>query len=131
MKTLTKSLLNDWSKSESVIERLTAALVAHGLDASYFSDLANYGASGGFPAITYYSDTCAFYEANKSDIWELLNEQADEMGYSNPVELINTFGGCKDVGSDVQFENLLTWFAAEECARYVTDNFKLSKALAA
>ena len=80
-------------------------------------DLARSGADAGFPGITYYRDTVALYEAHESEIWDALAEDADDMGYPNPLALIATFGGAGNVGSDDQLRNLLCWYMAERVAR--------------
>lgn len=38
------------------------------------------------------------------------------------VAMILNFGGWKNVGDLDQLKNLMSWFAAEECARELTDN---------
>ncbi len=125
MKTLTKKLINSFENSDNVIERLLFALIKHGVPVEDFINIANHGAQGGYPAISYYSDTCAFYNANKDDIWELATDQADEFGNDNAMQMIGQFAGAKNVGSCDQFENLMCWYAAEEASRYATENYKI------
>lgn len=84
-------------------------------------DIANHGADSGFPGITYYSDTVALYDKFEDEIWEALNEDAEDLGNSNPIELIATFNGAKNVSDATTFKNLLTWYMAERIAREYTD----------
>lgn len=84
-------------------------------------DLAEYGAAGGFPGLTYYSDTCALYEVYEDEIWESLWEQAEGFGHAHPLELIASFGDAKGVATDTQFKNLLVWYLAEETARQLVE----------
>lgn len=84
--------------------------------ADYLPDIARYGCAGGFPGLTYYSDTVALFDKFRDDIFEILGEMADEMGQNIP-ELIASFNGAADVGNFAQFANLCVWAAAEEVAR--------------
>lgn len=128
MKTLSTETLENFKNSESVIERLTFAVIEQGLEVESFEDVVNHGINGGFSGFIYYSDTTAFYNRHKDDIWELAIDQADEMGNSNVFEMIAGFGGAKSVGSADQFENLMAWYAAEEVCRHVVDNFETEEA---
>lgn len=114
-----------FENSDNVTERLVFAVnqqMSNSL-CDYASDISNYGIQGGFSGFTYYADTCAFYQANKEDIWELATDQADE-NYgkdSNVFTMLANFGGAKNVSSAMTFENLMAWYAAEEAARYVSE----------
>lgn len=85
------------------------------LDSEQIGDLIEYGAAGGFPGLTYYSDTGKLYEEHKDEIWDALFEDAENQGLSIPA-LVGTFGGAENVGSHAQFENLLVWYMAERTA---------------
>lgn len=88
---------------------------------SELSDIATHGADAGWAGLTYYSDTCKLYNRFQSEIWEMLLEDAESMG-QNVFEMMAGFGGAKDVGSCQQFENLMTWYAAERVARELSGN---------
>jgi hypothetical protein len=88
-------------------------------DKQTLRDLAEYGVQGGFPGLTYYSDTTKLYEKFKDEIWESLIDEAEEYGYKNVYEFIATFNGA-DVGNCTQHENLLVWYMAEKVARELT-----------
>lgn len=90
------------------------------LDADQIKDVAEHGADAGWPGFTYYSDTCAFYEAHKEAIWDMLSNDADDQGTSI-MALIASFGGARDVGSADQLENLLAWYALENVCRAEQD----------
>jgi hypothetical protein len=83
-------------------------------------DLATYGASGGFPGLTYYTDTVALHDRHEDEIWDALYEDAESFGQTIP-ELIASFGSAKDVGTLTQLKNLLVWYMAERVARSVAD----------
>jgi hypothetical protein len=84
-------------------------------------DLATYGASGGFPGLTYYTDTVTLHDRHEDEIWDALNDDVENGGYGNILELLATFNGAKDVGSMTQLKNLLTWYMAERVARDTAD----------
>lgn len=87
----------------------------------YARDIAEHGADCGFPYITYTSDTVKIYDRYESDIYEMLNEDADGMGYDSPEALIATFRR-KDMLSDPDSrKNLLVWYACERVARELTE----------
>ena len=88
-------------------------------DASQLEDIASHGANAGWAGLTYYTDTCKLYNHFKDEVWEMLLEDAEGMG-ENVFQMMAGFGGAKDVGSCQQFENLMTWYAAERVAREVT-----------
>jgi len=103
-------------------------------DADYdpLSDVANNGIDGGFPGFTYYSDTCSFFEDNKSDILDLVKGMAEDFD-QDPIGFVAAFNCLTDdretreeIGrciygtpndSDYIVPNALAWFAAEEVAR--------------
>lgn len=41
-------------------------------DKGTLKDMAQFGCSGGFPGLTWYTDTCHLYERFKDEIWEWL-----------------------------------------------------------
>lgn len=89
--------------------------------ADYLPDIARHGCAGGFPGLTYYSDTVALFDKFRDDIFEILGEMADSMGQIIP-ELIASFNGAADVGNFDQFANLCVWATVEEIARQETEN---------
>lgn len=76
--------------------------------------------SGVVSNLIYYSDTVKFHDEHHDDIWDLLEEQSKEFGYDSVLEFIGTFQGSKNVGSEDQFKNLLSWYAFEETARQLS-----------
>jgi hypothetical protein len=82
-------------------------------------DLAKHGAEGGFPGITYYTDTVAMYEAHTDEIWDALYE--DSEGTGGIPAFIAGLGGAEHVGSQTQFANLLVWYMAERVAGETTN----------
>lgn len=107
------------AKEEDVRDRLLKAVRKHsGMEDDTLLSVASHSADAGWPGFTYYKDTVEFYDKHEEDIWELLTQTAEEMGNENPLELIASFGGAKQVSDLDTFKNLLSWFALEESSRW-------------
>lgn len=101
-------------------------------------DIARYGIDGGFVGFTYFTDTIAFFKANRSAILSALAELASDLGESVEDLVVNFRCLGEDYRDEVrtvlygldaddrqhtaQVENALAWFAAEEVARWVVDH---------
>ena len=111
--------------------KLTAAVLAS-VDAESLPDVVNHGASGGYGGFIYYSDTLAFFDANRADIMELAKELAADLGEGCALSLVASFQCLKDdklTPTDIceaihgetdntqAVKNALAWFALEEVAR--------------
>ena len=98
-------------------------------------DIANYGIDGGFTGFIYYTDTIKFYERNKGVIYDLLLDQAYEIG-ETVIDMMAGFNSLKGVSQDeildfftlgkeaseyTTIANALAWFAGEEIARRYAD----------
>ena len=82
-------------------------------------DIANHGANAGYPHITYTSDCVEIYDQFESDIYDALNEDADEFGYDNVEALIATFARSDMLSWPEGRKNLLVWYMCErEAWRY-------------
>ncbi len=93
-------------------------------------DVAQYGADSGFGQFVYYSDTCQFFDNNRSAILQSVSDLAGELGES-PSTMVQNFGCLNgdynrevdqvlmgiECDEDVQVKNALAWFALEETAR--------------
>lgn len=96
-------------------------------------DIAWHGMNGGFTGFIYYSDTVAFFKANRADITQAAKDMARDLG-ENVMDMIAGFrcltdddetresiGRCvyggKLTDDDDTVANALAWFAAEEVAR--------------
>lgn len=80
-------------------------------------DIARHGADAGYPHITYTRDTVEIFEAFEDEIWEMANQDADDMGCKNVAEMIAGFGRADMLGTFDQFKNLMVWYACEKLAR--------------
>jgi hypothetical protein len=90
--------------------------ILNNLEEGQIADVILEGCQSGIVSeLIYYSDTCAFYEKYKEEIWDRLSDMADDMGEPSILHLIVTFNGSKEVGSETQLHNLLAWWAAKKC----------------
>ena len=104
-------------------DKLLQAVLRHsGMKRSELADVCRGGADAGFPGFTYTYDAVRFYNRHEGEIYELLQETADDMGSKNIEELITGFK-CSDMCDTADGrKNLLAWFALEEMARYAHPN---------
>ena len=90
------------------------------LDESTIADVVLNGCQGGtIGELIYYADTNAFYEKYQEEIWQMLWDSYSDCGSDSILHFIETFNGSSDVASDLQFRNLLAWYAAEEVCRQI------------
>lgn len=78
------------------------------------SDVSNHGAGGGFNGFIYYTETSKFYDENEEIIWQALEQDVEDFGHKNVLEMISTFN--TDVTDISTFKNLLAWYALEKVA---------------
>lgn len=77
--------------------------------------LAEHGASGGIPRLTYYAETSKLYDIFKDDIWGMIED--DLYGSDKtPLQYIAELNGGEQVTDDTTMRNLLVWYAFEICA---------------
>ena len=74
------------------------------------SDIAKHGCAGGVAGITYYAETTAFHDHHQEEIWQLVQDQADEAGLKKGEFLQHV---TKDPASLTQLVNDLVWWAVE------------------
>lgn len=81
-------------------------------------DIAQYGCSSGFSGLSYYAETMKIYRTYKEEIWEILQESAQESGYSDVIQMVADIANHRQVRLDEPylFENYLVWFAVETIA---------------
>jgi hypothetical protein len=85
------------------------------------SDIATHGCSGGVSGLTYYTETIAFYDKHKKEIWDMLYDMSEDQGFSIPF-LISDFNGARNVSDEDTFKNLLVWWAVETKAREIEND---------
>jgi|TARA_R110000751_G_scaffold77454_1_gene156207 hypothetical protein len=75
-------------------------------------DIATHGCSGAVTGIIYYWETTKFHAEHEEEIWDLLDEYAQDAG-EKLMDYIAAISIMKDVGSHAQFVNALVWWAVE------------------
>jgi hypothetical protein len=86
-------------------------------DYNPLEDVTNHGADAGFSGFIYTTETVEFYDKHEQAIYDLLNEESEDMGYSNPEEMVSQFARSDMLDSPDGRKNLLAWFALETVAR--------------
>jgi len=89
-------------------------------------DILNYGCvSGCVSDLIYYKQTTVFYQEYKEEIFDLANDQAQDIGYESASDLFKHLNGANQLGSVDQEENLRAWFGFEEMLRIVAYDLEL------
>lgn len=87
--------LKELVKNSPASEKLTRAVIRQlgGWETAKESmlDIARHGINGGFCGFVYYSDTVSFFKRHRSDIAELAENQARDLG-ENVAEMVAGFG---------------------------------------
>jgi hypothetical protein len=97
--------------------------ILNNLEEGQIADVILEGCKSGIVSeLIYYTDSCAFYEKFKNEIWDRLWDSYQDM-YANVgdniLHFIGGFNGAADVGSHDQFRNLLAWWACEDVCREI------------
>jgi len=85
------------------------------------SDIANHGADCGFPCITYTTDCVDLYNEFEDEIYDALNDDAENMGYGNIEEMVSKFSRSDMLSTPEQRKNLLLWYMVERRAHEIED----------
>jgi hypothetical protein len=99
--------IQEWYKMPSIKECLAEY---EKQDIGLISDIAKHGCSGGVSGIIYYDETTAFHDQHEEEIWQLIDDQADDNGLKNGEFLQHV---TSDPGSLKIFKNDLVWWAVE------------------
>ena len=84
-------------------------------------DIATHGCSGGVSGLTYYTETIAFYDKHKKEIWDMLYDLSEDQGFSIPF-LMSDFDGARNVSDHDTFKNFLVWWAVTQKAREIEND---------
>lgn len=121
-----KKLLKEYSENTDLKGAVADWLLGYNKDEyeTVLKDLSYGGCSSGMvSSLIYYSETTRFYGTYKEEIWELAEEQAQELGHKNALEMISNFNGYRDGAT--QFENIMAWYSFEETARSVANELEI------
>jgi hypothetical protein len=104
------------------MDQLVAAIQEHaGLTLSDIEQAGRHGADAGWSGFTYTSDGADFTRANRSLVWELLSEEADDFGAPSVAAHVAGFNRADMTESAEGFDCLLSWWALETAGRYLAD----------
>ena len=90
-------------------------------DRFLIKDIATHGCSGGVSGLTYYTETIAFYDKHKKEIWDMLYDLSEDTGFSVPY-LMSDFDGARNVSDHDTFKNFLVWWAVTQKAREIEND---------
>ena len=91
-------------------EWLLAKEKEEGAGSTLIKDIAHHGCQGGVPGIIYYNETVAFHADHEEEIWDMLEDYAEQEG----LKLVDKMAQvCKSAGSLRQLKNYLVWWAVE------------------
>lgn len=122
--------------AQSQHKNLFRAVLRQGdFDFETLQQISNHGIDGGFSGFIYWNETIPFYNRNKRAILALAYEMINECGIDGIGQFLAGFGCLKGYSAsdceqalmsnndDTQvIKNALTWFAAEEAARFIVDS---------
>ena len=83
------------------------------LSPKQIADMATYGVDAGWAGLAQYADLGKLYHRFQEEIWEALVEDAEALGYDNPLAMITTTFDkevLNDIRSAEQFQNQLFWY---------------------
>lgn len=76
--------------------------------------IANHGADCGWAGLTYTADAAELFDDYADELWDTIQENAQDFGYKNPLEFIASWNRANMAeGNFASFKNLLVWYAAE------------------
>lgn len=103
-------------------EQLISAIRGHsGLSTRDIEQAAEHGADAGWAGFTYTADGADFTRANRELVWEMLAEEAEEMGAENIAAYVASFNRSDMADTADGFDCLLAWWALETAGRYLAD----------
>lgn len=82
-------------------------------------EAAEHGADAGWPGFTYTADGAEFTRKNAELIYNLLGEEADDLGYPNVAAFVASFNRADMADTRDGFDCLLSWWALEAAGRYL------------
>ena len=99
-------------------EWLLAKEKEEGAGSTLIKDIAHHGCQGGVPGLIYYNETVAFYASHEEEIFEQLEDYAEQEGIKLGEKVQQV---ARDAGSLRQFKTRLGWWAVEVRAQQLLD----------
>ena len=108
---------------DSRMDTLVGAIQAHSsLTLADIRQAGEHGADAGWGGFTYTSDGADFTRANRSLVWDLLGDEAEEFGFENVAAFVASFTRADMADTEDGFDCLLAWYVLESAGRYLEDN---------
>mgnify|MGYP001233201581 FL=1 len=82
-------------------------------DVVKIEDIVLHGAAGGISGLIYYKETTSFHDEHEKEIWDALDEAAQQEGVK-VMDLVHRI--AKDASSVEQLKNDLAWWSVEVAA---------------
>lgn len=103
------------------IRALQAIREHSGLELAAIRDAGEHGADAGWAGFTYYSDTSAFVAANRSLVWRMLADDAEDFGYDSVPAFVASFNRADMADDETGFDCLVAWYVLETVGRRLAD----------
>ena len=94
--------LGNYDLANAICEQLGCDTAEELIDT--LKDVCRGGANAGFSGFTYCAEMLEFFQANKSELIEMLQEESSSLGESGVLELVKSFR-CLE-GSDITLEDI-------------------------
>jgi hypothetical protein len=105
----------------TAIELIRAIRDHSSLELSSIRDAGTYGADSGFGGFTYTADGAEFTEKNAALIDELLQVDADSMGYDDVSAFVASFNRSDMADTLDGYKCLVAWYALETAGHWLND----------
>ena len=106
-----------------MLTKLHKAIKDHSdLEDDSIKDAGEYGADGGFGGFIYNNDCIEFWDNNSSLIQEFAQDEAEQFGHDNWLEMFSNFGRKDMLEIEDGYKILGAWYVLEEVGRALTDN---------
>jgi hypothetical protein len=110
---------NDIATDERLELLLEAVREHSGLTDEEILEAGQHGADCGWAGFTWTVDCAMFAQRNRLLVWELLSDEAEEMGAINTLAYLASFARAEIVNDADGLETLLAWWALETCGHYL------------
>lgn len=90
------------------------------LSKKQLKEMTTYGVDAGWSGLAQYADLSTLYDRFSDEIWRTLVEDAEALGYANPLAMIAaTFDSSilDEIRSEEQFQNQLFWYLVKRTLR--------------
>lgn len=90
------------------------------LSQQQLKEMATYGVDAGWTGLAQYSDMGKLYNRFQEEIWRALVQDAEDLGYANPLAMITaTFDSdiLDKINTSEQFQNQLFWYLVKRTLR--------------